>query len=90
MRKRGRAPCGRRPAIRGGVWFEPDHSVRYEPTAANDLLDERISASLSSGRDLWHVTLGTMIGIHPRVDVSAGVDRSARSTIVSMSAIVRF
>lgn len=83
-------PVARRPALRGGFWFDPDHSVRYQPTAANDLLDERISVSLSSGRDLWHVTFGTMIGIHPRVDVSAGVDRSARSTVISTSAIIRF
>jgi len=83
-------PIARRPGIRAGVWFEPDHSVHFAPTAANDLLDERIAASLSSGRDLWHYTFGTMVAIHPRFDLSVGVDYSSRSTIVSTSAIVRF
>ncbi len=83
-------PIKWRPALRAGLWFDPDHSVRYRPTPANDLLDERIAANLSSGRDLWHYTAGTMIAVHPRADVSAGIDVSARSTIVSLSTIVRF
>jgi hypothetical protein len=83
-------PVARRPAIRVGLWFEPDHSVHFVPTPANDLLDERIAASLSSGRDLWHYTFGTMVAVNPRVDLSVGVDYSSRSTLVSTSAIVRF
>jgi hypothetical protein len=83
-------PVRGRPGIRGGAWFDPDHSVRYDPTAANDLLDERIVAALSSGRDLWHYTFGGMVAVHPRVDLSAAFDHSDRSTIVSLSAIVRF
>lgn len=84
------APLKGRPAIRAGLWFDPDHSVHYVPTPANDLLDERIAANLGSGRDLWHYTFGTMLAVRPRVDVSAGADVSARSTIVSVSTIVRF
>jgi long-subunit fatty acid transport protein len=83
-------PKARRPGIRAGVWFESDHSVHFVPTPANDLLDERIDASLSSGRDLWHYTAGGRFALHPRVDFSAGVDYSARSTIVSVSTIIGF
>jgi len=83
-------PIARRPGIRAGVWFEPDHSVHFVPTPANDLLDERIAVSLSSGRDLWHYTIGSMLAVHPRVDLSVGVDYSLRSTLVSASANVRF
>ena len=83
-------PFAGRPAIRGGFWFDPDHSVHYAPTGANDLLDERLGATLSTGRDLWHYTLGTMVAVHSRVDLSAAVDHSARSTVVSTSAIIRF
>jgi hypothetical protein len=79
-----------RPAIRAGFWFDPDHSVQFSPTPANDLLDERIAASLSSGRDLWHYTLGTMVSVHPRLDISVGMDHSSRSTLVSTSANIRF
>jgi|SRR6185503_8229200 len=83
-------PFKGRPAIRGGFWFDPDHSVHYAPTGANDLLDERLGITLSTGRDLWHYTLGTMVAVHSRVDLSAAVDHSARSTVVSTSAIIRF
>jgi len=80
----------RRPGVRAGVWFEPDHSVHFVPTPANDLLDERIAVSLSSGRDLWHYTAGARLAVHPRVDVSVGVDYASRSTLVSISTLVGF
>lgn len=83
-------PVKGRPAIRLGVWFDPDHSVHFTPTPANDFLDERIAFALSSGRDLWHYTGGTMVAVHPRMDISAGIDWSEQSTRVSASAIVRF
>jgi hypothetical protein len=83
-------PIARRPGVRAGIWFEPDHSVHFVPTAANDLLDERIAVSLSSGRDLWHYTAGARVGLHPRVDFSVGVDYSSRSTLVSMSTNIGF
>ncbi len=83
-------PVKGRPAIRFGIWFDPDHSVHYTPTPAYDLLDERIAISLSSGRDLWHYTGGTMIAVHSRMDLSAAIDYSQQSTRVSMSAIIHF
>jgi long-chain fatty acid transport protein len=83
-------PVPGRPALRGGFWFDPDHSVHYEPTAANDFLDERLVASLSSGRDLWHGTAGGMVTVHPKMDIAVAVDYSSRSTVVSTSAIIRF
>ena len=82
-------PIRTRPALRAGAWFDPDHSVHYAPTAANDLLDELVAASLSSGRDLWHYTFGANVTLGGVV-LSVGADRSARSTLVSTSAIVRF
>ena len=71
-------PVKGRPAIRFGIWFDPDHSVHYAPTPANDLLDERIGIALSSGRDLWHYTGGTMVAVHPRID-SAPASTGQRS-----------
>ena len=83
-------PLPGRPALRGGFWFDPDHSVHYEPTDANDFLDERIVAALSSGRDQWHGSFGVMFTVHSKVDIAAAVDHSARSTVISTSAIIRF
>jgi long-subunit fatty acid transport protein len=83
-------PVARHPGIRAGLWYDPDHSVHFAPTAANDLLDERLVAMLSSGRDLWHVTFGGMIALLPRVDLSAAFDHASRSTLVSASIIWHF
>ena len=83
-------PVKGRPAVRLGVWFDPDHSVHFTPTPANDFLDERIATALSSGRDVWHYTGGTMVAVHPRMDLSGGIDWSKDSTRVSASAIIRF
>jgi len=76
--------------IRGGLWFDPDHSVHYAPTPANDLLDERLVASLSSGKDLWHYTFGGMVSVRSNIDISAAVDYSSRTTVFSTSAAIRF
>jgi hypothetical protein len=83
-------PVARHPGIRGGFWYDPDHSVHFSPTSANDFLDERLAAMLSSGKDLWHYTFGGMIAIHPKADFSAAVDHSSRTTLVSASIIVHF
>ena len=66
----------RHPGIRAGFWFDPDHSVHFTPTAANDFLDERLVAMLSSGKDLWHFTVGGMLAVHSKVDLSGAVDHS--------------
>ena len=58
-------PISLAPSVRGGAWFEPDHSVHYAPTVAYDILDELIVASLSSGRDQWHYTLGQALASDP-------------------------
>ena len=83
-------PFPGRPALRGGFWFDPDHSLHYEPTPAYDLLDERMDVALSSGKDLWHGTIGTMVAVHPRVDLNAAYDYSSRSRVFSFSAAIRF
>jgi long-chain fatty acid transport protein len=83
-------PGPRHPGIRGGFWYDPDHSVQFRPTPANDPLDERISAMLSSGKDQYHYTFGGLIGVHPKVDFSAAVDWASRSTLVSASIIWHF
>lgn len=83
-------PVASRPGIRAGLWYDPDHSVHFRPSAANDLLDERLVAMLSSGKNLWHYTFGGMLALHSSVDFSAAVDHSSRSTLVSASIIWHF
>jgi hypothetical protein len=52
--------------------------VHFRPTPANDPLDERIAAMLSSGTDQYHYTFGGLIGVHPKVDFSAALDWASR------------
>ena len=78
------------PSVRAGVWYDPDHSVHYTPTSANDLLDERIAAALSSGKDLWHYTFGFGLPASTHLEFNAGGDVTSRSHLFSTSAIVRF
>lgn len=78
------------PTVLGGFWYDPDHSVRYEPTSAGDLLDERMSVSLSSGTDLWHYTFGVGFAFSELFEWKLGADLSSRSNVFSTSAIIRF
>lgn len=77
-------------ALRAGAWFDPDHSIRYEPTPANDRLDALYSATLPGGDDLVHFTFGGGIVFSNHVEVNAGADVSSRTTAVTGSAVVRF
>jgi long-subunit fatty acid transport protein len=77
-------------AVRGGVWFDPDHSIRYEATPANDRLDALYSATLPGGDDLVHYTAGGGIVLTSRIELNAGADFSSRTTYVTASAVFRF
>ena len=76
--------------IRADVAVVPLFAGERPLRAAAGRVDWRLCGRLSTGRDLWHYTLGTMVAVHSRVDLSAAVDHSARSTVVSTSAIIRF
>ena len=79
-----------RPAFRGGLWYDPDHSVQYSSPATNDLYDERFRASLSTGKDLMHYTFGLGLVTSRQLEFNFAGDVTSRSTVISASAIVRF
>jgi hypothetical protein len=81
---------GRPFAWRTGAWFDPDHSVRYTPTAAMDEFDALLSASLRQGKNLVHYTGGIGIGLPGRTVFDAAADLSARTRAVTASFLVRF
>jgi long-chain fatty acid transport protein len=83
-------PVPGEPALRGGAWFDPDHSVRYTRSPANDLYDERFGTSLSSGKDLWHYTGGVGLAVSDVFEINIAADVTSRSRSFSTSAIVRF
>jgi long-subunit fatty acid transport protein len=78
------------PAIRFGTWYDPDHSVRYEPTAASDAFDVRFAATLPGGDDLVHFTLGGGVSITSRFEINAAADLTSKRKTFATSAVYRF
>ncbi|HEY7290159.1 MAG TPA: outer membrane protein transport protein [Vicinamibacterales bacterium] len=77
-------------ALRGGAWFDPDHTVRYEPTAANDSIDVLLAATLPGGPNLMHYTFGGGIALPKRMVLDAAADFSSRTRYATASLLIRF
>jgi long-chain fatty acid transport protein len=82
------------PALRAGLWSDPDHSTRYDsslPGAPVNAFDDlRLRNMLRGGDDLFHYTAGLGVPVSSKFELSGAVDFSERSTLASISAIVRF
>jgi hypothetical protein len=78
------------PAVRVGMWYDPRHAVRYEPTPANDQFDVRFSATLPGGEDLVHVTAGVGFSFNPKFELNLAGDFASRRNTASLSTIYRF
>jgi hypothetical protein len=82
------------PKFRAGIWFDPDHSVQFNPleqatTVPDRLFDERLGASLSTGEDLVHYTGGVGVSLSPRFELNGGFDLTTRSRVISVSCVIR-
>ena len=91
LRRQNGAPI----RIRGGTWYDPDHSVNFEPlpagTATNDsnrLFDERLTTALSKGEGQLHGTAGVGLTLTPRFEFNTGLDFASRNITFSTSFIV--
>jgi long-subunit fatty acid transport protein len=79
------------PAIRAGVWYDPNHSVVYNSsTSVDPIIDERFRAYLPAANGVVHYAAGGGLSLSPRLEVNAAFDYSSRSRIASTSIIVRF
>jgi hypothetical protein len=76
-------------AFRGGAWWDPDHAVRYVPTAAHDEVDTLFAATLPGGSSVVHYTFGGAFTVSKWV-IDAGTDLSSRSKSLTVSLLVRF
>ena len=81
--------------LRGGTWYDPDHSVHFEPLAAGTptnafdrTFDERLTTALSKGEGQLHGTGGIGLTLTPRFEFNAGLDFAPRNLIFSTSFIV--
>jgi hypothetical protein len=78
------------PGLRAGLWRDPDHSVQYVPSPQNDFFDERMRISLGTGEALWHYAFGVGASLSRHFEWSFAGDLSARTRVLSGSAIMRF
>jgi len=78
------------PAIRGGVWYDPDHAVRYVSDNSNSAVDIRLKATLPGGEDLVHYTFGFGMPLAPAFEFNIGADLSKERRYVSASVVARF
>jgi hypothetical protein len=79
--------------LRGGAWYDPDHSVHFRaartPTSVDErLFDERFAIALSKGEPQTHLSGGVGFTWNPRLEFNAGLDIARRSRQYSASAIV--
>lgn len=82
------------PRIRGGVWFDPDHSVKFEPSRAPQNAFERtfnefIAAASSKGASQVHGSAGVGLTLHPRAELNVATDFARDRFRFSTSFIVR-
>jgi long-subunit fatty acid transport protein len=76
-------------AVRGGLWYDPDHAVRYQPTAANDATDALFSSTLPGGESVVHYTFGAGVNLIDRVEVNGAADLSSRTKYATLSVVIR-
>jgi long-subunit fatty acid transport protein len=77
-------------AVRGGFWIDPDHVVRYVPTAAHDETDVLYQAILPGGDTQAHYTGGLGVAPSSWFELNFAADISARTKFVTLSTVIRF
>jgi len=77
------------PAVRGGVWYDPNHAVRFISDSSNSPLDVRMSATLPGGEDLWHYCAGLGLPLSKAFEFNVGADFSKQRRYVSASFVAR-
>ncbi|MGQ0735141.1 MAG: OmpP1/FadL family transporter [Acidobacteriota bacterium] len=78
------------PALRGGIWYDPDHSVQYRAVNDNTADDVLFATAFGVGEDQVHYSGGFGLAVNPRFEVNLGVDISTRVRTASLSGIFRF
>jgi long-chain fatty acid transport protein len=76
-------------AARGGLWIDPDHVVRYIPTAGRDETDILYGATLPGGDTEVHVTGGFGVAPSSWFELNFAFDVSGRTKYMTLSSVVR-
>jgi long-chain fatty acid transport protein len=80
----------RKPSIRAGIWFDPDHAVQYASDRSGSDADTRLKAVFPGGSNAWHYCLGFGMPLSRRLEINAGSDFASQRKYASASAVVRF
>ena len=82
-----------RPRLRGGVWVDPDHTIKFTPLAGGNsedhIFDERFLVALSNGKTRVHGTGGVGLTLSPHTEWNAGIDIASEQFRFSTSFIIR-
>ena len=78
------------PAIRGGVWYDPSHSVHYQSDGSNSQADVLLKAYFPTDDDLVHYCFGFGVPVSPNFEFNVGADLTKKRNYVSASLVARF
>jgi hypothetical protein len=81
------------PRLRAGIWTDPDHSPEYvinSPplSAADRLIDEKLTVALSTGENRVHYTGGIGFTLKS-VELNVGLDVTSHASVLSTSMILK-
>lgn len=77
-------------ALRGGIWFDPNHSIQYTSDGTGSDLDTRLKAVFPGGENAWHYCGGFGITLSRAVEVNVGADFTSQRKYASASIVARF
>jgi len=75
--------------LRGGFWRDPDHTVQYVPTPANDDIDVLYAATMPGGSAVIHYTFGGGVVATKWLELNAAADLSSRTKYATFSVVIR-
>ena len=80
-----------KPSLRGGIWFNPDHSVQYASDFSDSATDQRLRATFPPGVGVWHYCFGFGMPLpHDNFEFNVGADSASARRYVSASIVARF
>jgi long-chain fatty acid transport protein len=74
-------------SLRGGSWFDPDHSIQYVSDGSGSDSDTRLKAVFPGGGSVWHYCWGAGLTLSDRWEIHGGADFSSRRKYLSVSAV---
>jgi len=78
------------PSIRGGLWYDPDHSVHYTSDGTNSVQDLQLKAIFPGGDNVAHYCFGVGVPVSPAFEFNVGADLAKNRHYVSGSVVARF